>query len=764
MRAHVTLTISLLSSIGLQAQVTILDPGMVEGLTLAVPLAMNGDQLDPMHPSVSALVTLDLSLLGIADVSGIEYFIGLEFLDLSDNPIPSMPLLPSSITHLDIGGVAFTDFDPLPPGLEYLYIGGNTITGLGALPASLSSLNAVMCQFVQFPNAIAQASGLVDLITDGSSFSEQPVLPEGLIHWTCADCGLVEIPPLPTSLSVLDLPMNQVSVIAEIPEHVRYLDLIDCPLTALPNIPDSLLGLWVNSTPLQFLPLLPNLMERLHCFNTEITCLPNVPEGLTSLRLPSGVECIPVPMPDAAYNYATAMGFLTPPICTNFNVLCGPEPFIEGSTWFDDDGDGLNDDGGVLMPFVQLQLDPGAMQFGTNALGMFRTHVQPGDYIVSAIPGPYQSITTAPIPATLPDMLTTVTGNHHGIAHIQDVTDMRVQLTALTEVRPGFTALYRINFQNVGTVPASGTITLAFSPQMQFMSSVPAPQSASAGNASWDFSAGVFDFSGSITVQLSAPAGTPLGTELVTSVGIAPDATDEWLSDNSDHADQIVVGSYDPNDKMVTPSMLSPADLSAGMPLDYTIRFQNTGTASALLVRITDTLDMRLDLLSFRFLASSHPCAWFIQDGVLAVVYEGINLPDSTSNEQESHGFFRFEIKPTPDLMLGETVGNVANIYFDFNDPVITEAATFSVDDETSVQERPVSSLRVFPNPAEEIVNVVVNADAAGVLITVTDALGRTVRTVIARNGLTPIDVRDLVPGAYGVRITSEAAMRFVKQ
>ncbi|MEZ4756893.1 MAG: hypothetical protein R2817_08710 [Flavobacteriales bacterium] len=151
------------------------------------------------------------------------------------------------------------------------------------------------------------------------------------------------------------------------------------------------------------------------------------------------------------------------------------------------------------------------------------------------------------------------------------------------------------------------------------------------------------------------------------------------LGNNSILHEQIVVGSYDPNDKNVWPATLSPQELQEGTRVTYTIRFQNTGTFMAERVVITDTLPDGLQWNSLAMLDASHPFTWFLNNGVLHFIFDDINLPDSLSDEPGSHGQVRFTVLPAQDLLPGGTVLNAANIYFDFNPPVITEPSVLNV-------------------------------------------------------------------------------------
>ncbi|MBK8532639.1 MAG: hypothetical protein IPL64_12190 [Flavobacteriales bacterium] len=77
---------------------------------------------------------------------------------------------------------------------------------------------------------------------------------------------------------------------------------------------------------------------------------------------------------------------------------------------------------------------------------------------------------------------------------------------------------------------------------------------------------------------------------------------DETPEDNAAHFSDIVVGSYDPNDKLLSPAKLSPEVVAVGeTPIEYTIRFQNTGTYLAERVVILDTLSEDLQWASIRF-------------------------------------------------------------------------------------------------------------------------------------------------------------------
>ena len=172
------------------------------------------------------------------------------------------------------------------------------------------------------------------------------------------------------------------------------------------------------------------------------------------------------------------------------------------------------------------------------------------------------------------------------------------------------------------------------------------------------------------------------------------------------------VAAYDPNDKLAQPTGYG-ADhfLSPQTPIDYSIRFQNTGNDTARRVIILDTLSSFLDIQSIEFGASSHPFTpSIIGSNILRFKFQPILLPDSTTNEVASQGFVSFRIRPKAETPIGTLIENQAAIYFDFNPPVTTPPVfhTIGVDfvpwNLVSIEEVVPSSavVQVWPNPVAD--------------------------------------------------------------
>jgi uncharacterized repeat protein (TIGR01451 family) len=170
---------------------------------------------------------------------------------------------------------------------------------------------------------------------------------------------------------------------------------------------------------------------------------------------------------------------------------------------------------------------------------------------------------------------------------------------------------------------------------------------------------------------------------------------------------QDVIGSYDPNDKQSQPKGWgNQHQIVPGQTLHYNIRFQNTGTDTAFVVQVRDTLDAALDWSSLHTELSSHPFQ-LVKDSLhrtLNFVFDNILLPDSNQNEPASHGFVQFSIRANATAPLGTILHNQASIYFDFNAPVLTSVVYHTIDTGFIRPKPPIDNpkqqISIAPNPA----------------------------------------------------------------
>lgn len=194
-----------------------------------------------------------------------------------------------------------------------------------------------------------------------------------------------------------------------------------------------------------------------------------------------------------------------------------------------------------------------------------------------------------------------------------------------------------------------------------------------------------------------------------------------------------VTGSYDPNDKTGFPlGVTEDHHIQPNQQLQYRIRFQNTGTDTAFTVVIRDTLETDLDIYSVRSGVSSHSYSFrMFGPRVLEWTFNDIMLPDSNVNEPASHGFVTFTVDQLPNLPDGTQITNSVGIYFDFNEPIITNIAQhqihynlpITVDIEEIGDTSPKFTLS--PNPGNGQFFLDLKENYKHVNITITDIAGR---------------------------------------
>lgn len=468
--------------------------------------------------------------------------------------------------------------------------------------------------------------------------------------------------------------------------------------------------------------------------------------------------------------YLSVFPYGTVMLDSAFQVTCDTE--IEGYVYDDANGNGTQDPGELGLANALVEIQPGSILIPTDASGYYSADLSLGNYSVSVQAPNYYTQTSTP--ATYGVSLTTIgqisTGNDFGLQATASVSDTWVSLTGGDPIA-GFSTNYWVNYGNSGTVVESGMLSLTLDSLLTFNSATPAPDSTSAPNSYfWDYSSLAPGQTGLISVYTTVGIGFP-NTQLHTSASITDIANDTTPDDNVDSLNQVLLTSYDPNDKMVKPAGVGDDLLTLkDQYLEYTIRFQNTGNFQAFNVRVEDTLTTNLDLNTFQILGFSHPMTYIIDQDRLAIFsFDNILLPDSNANEPESHGFVKFRIRPITGLADSVRIENEAYIYFDFNEAVITNTIVSTMVDSIVIDGTDAIAplyedvgFKVYPNPFKT--STVLEFDDPSNRINqidLYDLQGRKVRTYTNLNQHRhTIEKGSLIPGMYLFTIQGTHPMR----
>jgi uncharacterized repeat protein (TIGR01451 family) len=397
-----------------------------------------------------------------------------------------------------------------------------------------------------------------------------------------------------------------------------------------------------------------------------------------------------------------------------------------------------------------------------------------GNYIVEAISTNLDSAYS--VPDTF--MINSTGGNYlnKNFAFNSNLQGCNTQVNIWSgNPRPGFSIPYSINVFNSGIDSAQSDLVFHYDPLLILNNSGGGIADTINHTITWHTP--ILPATGYIyyNVTFTLSSNTPLGTAITNSAVLTSlSCTDYDLINNSCTVINQAVGSFDPNDKIVTPQGFGVnGDIHHDQRLYYRINFQNTGTASAKNVFVQDDLNLNLDMNTFRMERSSHSYNLVTNDRTLTWQFMNVNLPDSNSNEPLSHGFVEFSILSVQGLPDGSQIDNHAAIYFDFNQPVITNSVTNTLQTIiTSAGEKEIeNNISVYPVPFSNDLTIEVFNNSSIFQIALYNILGREIKHLFIGKYYSgdkiKLNTLDVAPGIYVMKIsyaTGEQNFKLLKQ
>jgi hypothetical protein len=393
--------------------------------------------------------------------------------------------------------------------------------------------------------------------------------------------------------------------------------------------------------------------------------------------------------------------------------------------------------------------------FTTNT-GYYQFYVEPGTYTTTISSTIEHFDISAPISYnTIFTGIGNIDVGNFCLYPSQIVNDLSVVLIPINEARPGFESNYQIVFNNTGNTRLSGNVKLNFdSTKLIFNSSSSTPNVITNNSLTFDYlNLNPFETRKiDLVFSVLAPPIVEIDNILTYTLSILPADNDLTPEDNTYILNQTVIGSFDPNDiKCFEGDKIYLEETSKY--LHYLIRFQNTGTASAINVKIENILDEKLDWNSFQLINSSHNNRVEIINGnSISFIFDKINLPHSAANEELSNGFIAYKIKPKSNVEIGDIFSNKADIFFDFNLPITTNIAlTEIVENNTDNNENDLSEFNFHPIPVSEILTI--ESENEILKIEIFNELGQ---LILFNSNKNSINILNLSSGIYFCKVTDK--------
>lgn len=333
---------------------------------------------------------------------------------------------------------------------------------------------------------------------------------------------------------------------------------------------------------------------------------------------------------------------------------------------------------------------------------------------------------------------------------IENVNDLMVQLNSNGRGRPGFNGSYLLNIINNGTTIRNALAKLNLSNNIDSIYTIP---SSTINNDTLFWLFDNMQPNEQKTVEIyfhyKIPPINNIGDTLVSVVSVFPISNDTFPENNISTLQDVLSGSYDPNDKIANKMEYTLADFNKNEYIKFTIRFENTGNDTAFKIIILDTLDNNLDANTFLPLKGKYNYTSKISDrNIVSFTFDPIRLPEHTTSSVS------YLVKPKNGIANGYSIKNKASIKFDYNEPITTNTTQTRVSVLTDyIQHKSLfNNFILYPNPASnKIVVEFYNTSNSINYLQISDIFGHVVKNITVEKGdkFLNIDIQDFSAGLY---------------
>lgn len=360
-----------------------------------------------------------------------------------------------------------------------------------------------------------------------------------------------------------------------------------------------------------------------------------------------------------------------------FESFSNNNNLISGTVFWDINENGVFDSSENTINGSKIFIQPNPLVTWPAQNGRFEFATALGDHDISCQPLEGWVLTTDSIVTVMVNNNMPIEQNF-GLKPATEFYNSSIDINAAA-TRCGFTVPFWVNYSNNSNQIVDGTVTLTLDTLVTFIEASPMPSLISGNELTWNVNDLLPTQEERINLFLEMPDASFLGTWTNFNASfILTDHSGTVVQTSTDDYHSQINCAYDPNDKLVEPNFENFDNYTLfGDTLEYTIRFQNTGTDTAFNIQVEDFLDKNLDLNTFEVVATSHEYSVTLNENGKAIFYfRNILLPDWNVNEPNSHGFIKYRIKSKEALSEATLIKNDAGIFFDFNPPIITNETT----------------------------------------------------------------------------------------
>jgi uncharacterized repeat protein (TIGR01451 family) len=773
-------------------------------------LHCEGNQLTTLPPLPGSLINLSFGYNSIPVMPILPD--GIKYLYIQNNSISTIPSLPDSLEILDCSNNLLTSLPALPTNLSILVCYINQLTSLPTLPNNLTYLDCTQNEITSLPTL---PNSINNLLCMHNLLTGLPALPTAMTWFDCSHNQINSLPSLPDVVGGINVSYNQLSSLPpitfstqqfncshnNITSLITYPNLcstIDCSYNLLTTIPAYTYPyIWMNCSHnlITTLPAFLDTMYIINCSNNLLTSLPELPLLMTRLNIDSNnISCLPELhaindvfsfignpiscIPNFGNLLTTYPNIENLPLCYPGNPNnCTPNYNIAGYVYNDFNINCSNDSMDFTLSLLPIRLYQGltliSQQYPVNGMFAFNTSLNNYNLSIDTSGIPLDAACASHGLDTTINVIFT-DSIHYGLEFgLNCKTGFDVGTNHISMQGSNFPGLAFTIFGNAGDYSdlygnnlncadgESGQIIVHFSGPISYIQNSLgslSPSTVIGNTITYDIADfGSINFFSSIGLVFETDTTAVIGDSSCFDITIIPMSGDNNTTNNYVENCFNIGVSFDPNNKQVYP--IGNVNFPYNDNFTYTINFQNTGSAPAMNISLRDTLDVNFDPETFRLITSSHSVYASVTGNNMVFNFPNIMLPDSNSNEPASHGFIQYQVKPFNNLPIGTEFNNTAYIYFDYNDPIITNTTSNSIEVITSINQPELVNVQVtiFPNPSSSFITI--NSTEVISRLYLLDLNGKVVIDCFSNKTQATINTENLSAGIYFARIITDEGL-----